>query len=118
MNQVLVWSVKKKTSLAHAYSDVYRFFCSVSFHSVEIHFGHQDDDRETHMNIKFFPLMSISFSIPFHSIEIHFGDQDYDRETHLNIKFIPLMSIGFAVPFHSIPLRIILDIKMMIEKHT
>ena len=29
-----------------------------------------------------------------------------------------LMSIGFSVLFHSIPLRFILDIKMMIEKHT
>ena len=70
------------------------------------------------MNIEFFPLMSISFSIPLRSVEIHFGDQDDDRETQLNIKFIPLMSISFSVPFHSVLLRFILEIKMMIEKHT
>jgi hypothetical protein len=70
------------------------------------------------MNIEFFPLMSISFSISFRSIEIHFEDQDDDRETHLNIEYILLMSISFSVPFHSVPLRFILEIKMMIEKHT
>jgi len=45
---------------------------SIPFRSVEIHFGDQDDDRETHLNIEFIPPMSISFSVLFRSVLLSF----------------------------------------------
>jgi hypothetical protein len=44
----------------------------VPFCSVEIHFADQDDDRETHLNIEFIPVMSISFSVPFRFVPLRF----------------------------------------------
>ena len=41
---------------------------SILFRSFEIDFVEQDD-RETHFNIEFIPVMSISFSVQFHSVK-------------------------------------------------
>ena len=79
--------------------------------------GFNSSKKETLYTLDILTYTCISFCIPFCSVEIDFVDQD-DRETHLNIEFIRLMSISFSVQLHSVPLRHILEIKMMIEKHT
>ena len=99
-----------------------QFFCSKTVPDPNLIEGYckgfNSSETETQNTLDILTYTSISFFIPFRSVEIHFGDQDDDRETQLNIKFIPLMSISFSVPFHSVLLRFILEIKMMIEKHT
>ena len=98
-----------------------QFFCSKTVPDPNLIEGYckgfNSSETETKNTLDILTYTSISFYIPFRSVEIDFVDQD-DRETHLNVEFIRLMSISFSVQFHSVPLRHILEIKMMIEKHT
>ena len=98
-----------------------QFFCSKTVPDPNFIEGYckvfNSSETETQNILDILTYTSISFSILFRSFEIDFVEQD-DRETHFNIEFIPVMSISFSVWYHSVPLRFILQLKMVIEKHT
>jgi len=62
---------------------VFSFVGSIPFCSVHYHFGHQDNNKETHLQVEFIPYMF--FSLFYHSDQFH-SNHNYDMETQNTIE--------------------------------